>query len=72
MTKLLTLAFEKASELSEELQDQLAQEMLEEIEWEARWDDTLESSQGKLEKLAEKALREYESGKTHEMGFDDL
>lgn len=72
MTKLLTQAFEKASELPEDLQDQLAQELLEEIEWEARWDGTLEASQGKLEKLADKALREYRAGTTKEMGFDEL
>ena len=59
MTKLLTQAFEKASELPEDLQDQLAQELLEEIEWEARWDSTLEGSQDKLERLADKAMREY-------------
>ncbi len=72
MTKLLTQAFEKASELPDDLQDQLARELLEEIEWEARWDSLLEVSQRKLEKLAEKARREYLSGTTKEMGFDDL
>jgi hypothetical protein len=72
MTKLLTQAFEKASELPDDLQDQLAQELLEEIEWEARWDNTLEASQEKLEGLAKKALLEYRSGKTKEMGFDKL
>ncbi len=72
MTKLLTQAFEKASELPEDLQDQLAQELLEEIEWEARWDRTLEGSQDKLERLADKAMREYRAGKTKGIGFDDL
>ncbi|MEW6138234.1 MAG: hypothetical protein AB1733_08380 [Thermodesulfobacteriota bacterium] len=72
MTKLLAQAFKKASELPDELQDQLAQELLEEIEWESRWDSTLDGSQETLERLAKKALREYRSGKTKEMGFDDL
>jgi len=72
MTKLLTQAFEKASELPDYLQDQLAHELLEEIEWESRWDSTLACSQDTLERLAAKALREYQSGKTEEMGFDDL
>ncbi len=72
MTKLLTQAFERASELPEDLQDQLAQELLEEIEWEACWDSTLQASQRKLEDLATKALAEYRSGKTKELGFDDL
>jgi len=42
--------------------------MLEEIEWEARWDSSLESSQDKLDRLPEKALKEYRAGKTKEMG----
>jgi hypothetical protein len=72
MTKLLTQAFEKASELPDDLQDQLSLELLEEIEWEARWDNALVSSQEKLERLAEKAMHKYRTGKTREMGFDDL
>ena len=44
----------------------------EEIEWESRWDRTLEASQETLERLATKALREYRSCKTKEMGFDNL
>jgi hypothetical protein len=72
MTKLLTQAFEKASGLPDDIQDQLAQGLLEEIEWEARWDSALDGSQEKLERLAEKAMQEYCSGKTKEMGFDDL
>ena len=72
MTKLLTQAFEKASELPDELQDQLAIEVIEEIEWESRWDQTLAHSQDKLERLVEKAAKEYRSGKTKEMGFDEL
>jgi hypothetical protein len=46
--------------------------MLEEIEWESRWDRTLANSQEKLERLAERAAREYRAGKTKEMGFDEL
>ena len=72
MTKLLTEAFEEASQLPDTLQDQLAAELLDEIRGEARWDRTLAESQDQLERLAEKALREYRSGKTKEMGFDEL
>jgi hypothetical protein len=68
-TKLLNQAFEKASELPDDLQDQLAQELLEEIEGESRWDTTLEGSQDRLERLAEKALQEYRAGKTKEIGL---
>ena len=72
MTKLLTEAFQKASSLPEDLQDQIAQELLEEMEWEGRWEQTLAGSQDKLDRLAEKAEQAYRSGKTQEMGFDDL
>jgi len=72
MTKLLAEAFDRASKLSEGLQDDIARELLDEIEWETRWDKTLVSSQEKLERLADKALQEYQAGKTKEMGFDEL
>jgi hypothetical protein len=72
MTNLLAQAFQKASELPENLQDELASALLEEIEWESRWDKTLADSQDKLDQLAQKALDEYQSGKTKEMGFDEL
>jgi hypothetical protein len=72
MTKLLTQAFEKASKLPDDLQDQLASELIEEVEWESRWDQTLAGSQNKLEQMAEKAAKEYRSGETKKMGFDEL
>lgn len=72
MTALLTEAFQKASILPKETQDQLAQEMITEIEWENRWKKSLSESGGKLDLLAENALHEYMSGKTQEMGFDEL
>ncbi|MGA2797663.1 MAG: hypothetical protein ABSE63_08805 [Thermoguttaceae bacterium] len=72
MTNLLAQAFQKASQLPENLQDELASALLEEIEWESRWDKTLADSQDKLDQLAQKALDEYQSGKTKEMGFDEL
>ncbi len=72
MTSLLKQAFERASKLSDDLQDQLALEMLEEMEWESRWDQTLASSQDRLDRMAEKAAGEYRAGKTKEIGFDEL
>jgi hypothetical protein len=72
MTNLLTQAFQKASELPENLQDELASELIEEIEWESRWDKTLAESQDKIDRLAQKAIDEYRSGKTKEMGFDEF
>jgi len=72
MTKLLAKAIEKASLLPDDLQDQLAQELLEEMEWEGRWDQAVAESQGKMDRLAEKAEQAYRAGKTKEMGFDRL
>lgn len=72
MTRLLQHAFEKAAALPDALQDDVAQQWIEELEWELRWDETLEQSQDLLENLALKALREYQSGETVEMGFDEL
>ena len=72
VTELLARAFEKASRLPQDLQNQLARELLDEIAWESSWDKTLEDSQDKLDRLAEKAEREYQAGKTKEQGIDDL
>ncbi len=72
MTHLLAQAFQKASQLPEHIQDELANELLEEIEWESRWDKTIADSPDKIDLLAQKALDEYRSGKTKEMGFDEL
>jgi len=71
MTTLLQQAFEKASQLPADLQDQLAQDLLEDIAGEMRWDTTLAHSENLLEKLAEKALREFEAGRTRSQGFDE-
>ena len=72
MTTLLTEAFKIASTLPGKIQDQLAQEITAKIEWENRWDKSLSESRDRLDLLAEKALHEYKSGKTKEMGFDEL
>lgn len=72
MTTLLNQAFEKASSLPEYIQDALAAELLEEIEWKKKWDGTMASTSNKLDKLAEKALREFKQRKTKELGFDEL
>ena len=72
MTKLLSEAFQKASVLPESLQNELAQELLDEIEWEMKWDESLNNTTEKLDRLAEKALKEHAAGKTEEMGFDEL
>lgn len=68
MTKLLTEVFEKASRLPESVQDQLARDLLDELAWESRWERTLAGSRSKLDQLAEKAVAEYEAGRTKEAG----
>ena len=72
MTALLQEAFKKASALPEDVQELVAKELLDEIEWEASWDRTLADSQPLLDRLTEKAMREYREGKTEEKGFDEL
>jgi hypothetical protein len=72
MTTLLQQAFEKAAQLPADLQDQLAQDILDDIAGELQWDRTLAHSEELLERLAEKALQEFEAGRTHPQGFDEL
>jgi len=72
MTKLLSDAFEKASQLPENLQDELARILLDELAWEGRWNQTLDESTDKLDRMAEDALKDYRAGRTREMGFDQL
>jgi len=72
MTKLLSDAFEKASQLPENLQDELARIVLDELAWEGRWNQTLDESTDKLDRMAEDALKDYRAGRTKEMGFDQL
>lgn len=72
MTSLLKQAFDKASKLPANTQDELAQELLNDLESELRWQTAFETSQDKLEKLAEEALKEFKSGKAKKMGFDEL
>lgn len=72
MTELLSKAFEQASELPPRLQDELARQILEDLIGESKWDETLARTQNQLEKLADEALAELRSGKTTQMGFDEL
>lgn len=72
MTELLEKAYKKASSLPEHLQDIAAERLLQEIEWEEKWDKTLEENPETLKRLAERAQKQYQEGKTKEMGFDEL
>lgn len=72
MTRLLAKAFEEASRLPEGDQDEIAATLLAEIEGEGHWDATLARAPGALEKLADRALEDFNAGRTRKMGFDDL
>ncbi len=72
MTYSLYKAFEKANQLSEIDQKQLASQILEDIKNETKWKKTLEHTSSKLAILAKKSLKEFKTGKTQKVGFDDL
>lgn len=72
MTSLLKQAFDKASKLPASTQDELAQELLNDLESEIKWQTAFETSQDKLENLAQEALKKLKSGNTKKMGFDEL
>lgn len=52
--------------------DELAREACEELAGEAQWDQTLAQSAETVDRMAERALEEYRTGQTKEMGFDEL
>jgi hypothetical protein len=72
MTKLLEQAVAKARELSEAEQDAIAQIVIDEIESERRWDESLAKSPEKLQKLADQAWSEHESGRSQILDPDRL
>lgn len=72
MTKLLEQALAKARQLPEAEQDAIAQIVMDEIESERRWDELLARSPDKLQKLADKAWAEHESGGSQELDPDRL
>jgi hypothetical protein len=72
MTSLLEKAFEEASKLPEIEQNALARWMLAEIEAEKKWDKKFAESEDALAKLAQKALKEDEAGKTSDLDIDKL
>jgi hypothetical protein len=67
MTTLLEQAFQETAALPERDQDWLAQMLLDTIRDEREWDRQFAESQDMLDFLGEKALAEYEAGRTHEI-----
>jgi len=72
MTTLLNEAFKKASRLPENIQDEIASQLIEDIENEIGWESAFEKTQDELNKLADKALEDFEAGRVRKMGFDEL
>jgi hypothetical protein len=72
MTRLLSDAFEQASQLPEAEQNALAEWLLQELESEERWDRLFEKSADKLETLAAEALAEHRAGRTHPLTETDF
>jgi hypothetical protein len=69
MTHLLKHAFAKAAKLSENQQNRFARWVLDELDSEKRWDKAFAKSQDMLSLMADKALKEYGSGKTKPLHF---
>lgn len=63
LTDLLKQAFEEAEKLSAENQNVIAEQILEFIS-EIIWSDLFAKSHDMLEKMAQKALEDYQSGRT--------
>ena len=72
MTNLLAEAFNKAQNLPEFIQDELAQQLIEDIENELKWQETLSKLNSLFEKLAQKALKDSQEGKTKMIDIDEL
>jgi len=72
MTKLLEKAFAEAAKLPEPAQDRIAAHLLQELADDAKWDTSFAASADQIEQLAAEALEEYRTGRTEELGFDEL
>lgn len=70
MTRLLDEAFKAAAKLSAAEQDALAQAILAEVTAESHWDRRLADTSGKLDQLADEALREHRAGRTRPLDPD--
>lgn len=72
MTQLLERALEEVRKLSPADQDVIASIILEEIQDEGLWDETFARSQDKLARMAAKAREDIRSGRTRNLGIDEL
>ncbi len=72
MTTSLYKAFEKASKLSQKDQNLLAAQILDDIKNEKAWKSALQKPSSKLSILASRALKEFKTGNTKKIGFDEI
>lgn len=72
MTELLEKAIAALNRLPEAQQESMAKWILEELEDEAQWEQAFAGSLQQLEKLALKALDDYQAGRTQSLNPDDL
>jgi len=72
MTKALEDVFREAEQLPEAEQEQLAAAIRAELEAEAIWEGRLAASPKALETLADEALAEHRSGRSHPLDPDLL
>ena len=64
MTKLLEKAFSEASMLPAAMQNMIVERLLEDIKAEAKWDESFAETQDELSRLADKAVADFQNGKT--------
>lgn len=73
MTELLEKAFAEAAKLTAEEQDFLAEMILEELTASDKaWDESFARSKDMLRRMADKALKNYEEGRTEPLDPDTL
>ena len=72
MIKLLEQAITEITKLPEAQQETFAQWILDELEDDARWDRAFADSLSQLEQLGQKALQDYQEGRTQYLDPDTL
>jgi hypothetical protein len=72
MTKALDEAFKEAAKLAPSGQDALAEAILTEIRSDEEWEKLLAQSPDVLERLADEALDEHQTGRTQPLDPDKL
>jgi hypothetical protein len=72
MTQLLEQALGEVQKLPDAGQDAIAAIILEEIADERRWDEVFARSQEQLGRLANRVREDIHTGKTQDVGIDEL